>query len=394
MALISDPSDDGLVPEGAMVVRPDDSVVVPGSRLGIASTDAVLFGLTRRGSTDQSFGASEPGATVLDQEGPRWDPTVVRDPSGDLIVAGLVGGSPRIAIERLTASGGRDRAFGYLGIDQVSDVPPIFGHVGLAEDEQGRVLVAGVTNSGQVLVSRRLRGGGPDPSFGQGGVVVLPGDGEPLEHVRLALAPDGDIVIAFGDYGLFYTVVRLTAGGDPDQRFAGTGTVKRSFGEGSEHGASVSDLAITPDGEILIAGEGAHATRHGGLRSVPKLELLTARGHADRSFGRRGVVSFLNVKSGPGFHRSEFYAIAVQRNGRIVAAGERDEAFLAVRYLPDGRSDRSFSRNGRVTTRIDGYASARSVGLASHGKVVLAGSAFGSGPSSIAVARYVGRNRR
>lgn len=391
VSVIDDPGG-GLLRFGDAVARPDGGVVVAGARVADDGIDPELFGFTRAGAVDQSFGLS--GTTILDERSVSEWSAIVRDMGGRFVVAGPAAFPGGIAIARFAVSGRLDLSFGDLGIDRIDELRP-WGDVGLVQDEFGRVIVAAGTDSGQVVISRRLANGGADPSFGRDGVQVLAGDGEPVERVSLARGPGGRTVVAFGDYGRTYTVARLTPDGDLDERFAGSGTVTGSFGADLDHVTNVSDLAVTRDGEILIAGAGAHRTRHGGFRYVPSLQLLTPKGRPDRSFGRRGAVSFLNVKSGPGYDLpTEFAAIAIQRNRRIVAAGTRLDAFLVARYQADGRPDRSFSRNGWAATPIGDFAAARAVALTRNGRIVLAGPTFGPSPPGIALARYVGSSDR
>src|SRR5438093_1223928 len=43
-------------------------------------------------------------------------------------------------------------------------------------------------------------------------------------------------------------------------------------------------------------------------------------------------------------------AVAIQDDGRIVAAGEGDGVFALTRYMPDGRLDASFGTGGKILT--------------------------------------------
>jgi uncharacterized delta-60 repeat protein len=104
--------------------------------------------------------------------------------------------------------------------------------------------------------------------------------------------------------------------------------------------------------------------------------------------------------------------VAIQRNGKIVAVGVagaygRLARFAIARYSVDGTLDRSFSGNGKQTTRFAGPVFnrdmpsvgswAQGVAIQANGKIVAVGSQFWeradrSGVASrFALARYVAR---
>lgn len=89
-------------------------------------------------------------------------------------------------------------------------------------------------------------------------------------------------------------------------------------------------------------------------------------------------------------------SLAIQKNGRIVVAGQSSaagsldpEAFLIARYLPDGALDPSFGTGGIVTTSFAGTGEARCVRIQPDGRIVAAGTAGPPGNPDFAVARYL-----
>jgi uncharacterized delta-60 repeat protein len=91
----------------------------------------------------------------------------------------------------------------------------------------------------------------------------------------------------------------------------------------------------------------------------------------DSSFGTNGTVK-TNFKSLPGL--TEYTAIAVQPDGKVVAAGITDNNILALaRYKPDGSLDSSFSEDGKVT--VDSFV-CTSITIQSDGKILVAGSSL------------------
>jgi uncharacterized delta-60 repeat protein len=105
-----------------------------------------------------------------------------------------------------------------------------------------------------------------------------------------------------------------------------------------------------------------------------------AAGELDPSFGSDGKV----VTGGLGFA----LAVAIEPNGKIVAAGQTGGDFSLARYNRDGSLDPSFGSGGKVLTDFGGgsSASAHGVALQPDGKIVAAGHSRG-----FALARYLAR---
>jgi uncharacterized delta-60 repeat protein len=123
---------------------------------------------------------------------------------------------------------------------------------------------------------------------------------------------------------------------------------------------------------------------------APALAQAAKPGDLDRSFGHNGKVK-------TGFEcRCSAHAVAIDDRGRFVAVGgahERQGDFALARYKGNGKLDRSFSGDGRVTTDFfGGTDSARSVATDSHGRIVAAGYScrfgFSCGPYGLGLARY------
>jgi uncharacterized delta-60 repeat protein len=223
-------------------------------------------------------------------------------------------------------------------------------------------------------------GGGLDPSFSGDGWVrtlqvrsptdsYLPAGGEDV-----ALQPDGKIVVT-GEIidstsHWYFGVFRYTADGSLDRSFAGGGFAEVDLGNAEFAHA----VAIQRNGRVVVAGEAdcPFAVCFALVRFLPD-------GRVDRSFGVNGVVRTMFARYGA----SRAYDVAVQPDGKIIAVGMRfrgndaqnDELFAVARYLPDGRLDRSFSRDGLASTNF-GYADAdaSAVAVQRGGKILVAGS--------------------
>jgi uncharacterized delta-60 repeat protein len=101
----------------------------------------------------------------------------------------------------------------------------------------------------------------------------------------------------------------------------------------------------------------------------------------DPSFGSNGIVlstdSFGN-------------AVAIQADGKIVVGGVSESgAFAVMRYETNGSQDQTFGIGGRVTTAIGIYAEVNAVAVQGDGRIVAAGIVRTCGPcAEFALARY------
>src|SRR5262245_60750040 len=115
---------------------------------------------------------------------------------------------------------------------------------------------------------------------------------------------------------------------------------------------------------------------------LPGLALAQGPGDLDTTFSSDGwVTSFLND-----FSSAE--ALLLQPNGRIVVAGFKGDPFTSnfalARYRSNGTLDPSFAGNGKLTTDFGGADEARALALQPDGKIVAAG----QGSGDFALARY------
>ncbi len=136
-------------------------------------------------------------------------------------------------------------------------------------------------------------------------------------------------------------------------------------------------------------------------RRVLCLEILEDRcllsaGVLDSTFGSGGIVT--TPVGLAAFTDEAAYAVALQPDGKLIAAGEAGTAtsgsdrykveFAVVRYNTNGTLDNSFSSDGKTTTAFGSSKTnssyARDVEVQTDGKIVVAGSTNGD----FAVARY------
>ena len=185
-------------------------------------------------------------------------------------------------------------------------------------------------------------------------------------------------------------------------RYNANGSLDTTFGA-SGQAASVptaSAIVVQSDGRIVVAGSVISKlilpddTGFGPVR-------YNSNGTLDATFGKRGLVV---TDFGPTGPIAEPFALAVQPNGAIIAAGVAGPAqrafgatpssFALARYNSLGQRDTSFGAGGKVTTGFgSNTASICALALQSDGKIVAAGNSgtlvMQSFVNNIAVARYL-----
>ena len=220
-----------------------------------------------------------------------------------------------------------------------------------------------------------------DPSFGEDGIVTT-AIGRSTSAQAVAVQADGCIVVAGSSGDGFthdLTVVRYLPDGMLDPVFDADGIATTDLGSPTDVARSV---AIQADERILAAGY----TQVGA-----DLDFALVRYHADGSldgsFGEDGIV-VTQISSQNDFAR----AVAVQPDGRIVVAGYTDAGdndFVLARYDEDGALDEAFGDGGIVVTAIGEDADeAYAVAIQLDGKIVAAGRSFGDNRGKFAVVRY------
>ncbi|HKP10936.1 MAG TPA: delta-60 repeat domain-containing protein, partial [Blastocatellia bacterium] len=227
--------------------------------------------------------------------------------------------------------------------------------------------------------------GSLDTSFGNGGQ-VLGTVGKLKSFSKLVPLPDGKLLAGGAAYdgGTDFGLARFNSDGSLDRSFGNNGTVLTNAGAADY----ASDLIVLPDGKILLGGDGGRPNRQASAFIVAR---YNASGSLDRTFGDNGLAS---VTFSKGF--DTVYGFALQPDGKIVVAGERDfnapdRSFALARFNSDGSLDNSFGSEGKVTTAFSGQrCEAYAIALQPDGKIIAAGySTQTTRPTHIlAMARY------
>ena len=359
----------------AVLVQPDGKLVLAGDGGG----DFAVARLNPDGSSDTSFDAD--GTSGADFGGFDFGRAAALQPDGKIVVAGVTDVNQDIAVARFNSDGSLDASFDPGGTDGPGK--KIFGYGGfdianaVLVQPDGRIVIAG-NGGGNFVVTRLNPDGSFDPSFDGDGTAGADFGGADYGFA-VALQPDGRIVVAGQAGEDDVAVARFNPAGladaTLDETFSGDGT--KRFGYGGVDSARAA--LVQPDGKILLIGYGGPSRKLAATR-------LTPDGAFDPGFGDddgTASVEFGGDDLG--------YAAALQRDGKIVVAGEKsgdDDDFAIARLQPGGALDTTFSGDGRTTVDFGGADSGTSVALQPDGRIVVAGDTTVG--SDIAVARLQG----
>ena len=278
---------------------------------------------------------------------------VTAQPDGNIIAGGesvTVRGGPRVfTLARFFGPNNLDPSFGSGGIVQtpIGSGDSVIHAVGVQPD--GKILAGGTfVPNGCIpgpctpvsVLARYLPTGALDISFGSGGMMVAP-PGNDISAI--IVQSDGSFVVGAtlgtgipGPQNQFFIdVARYLPTGAPDRSFP-----LRSAGNAPQvceitfvPCRAVAPVALGPDGSIVVGFGG------------PAFDWVR--------YDSSGVQSSL----GPGSPSGSLYAVAVQFDGKIVAAGASLfgsttglPVWTLARYLPTGNLDPSFGNGGIVST--------------------------------------------
>jgi uncharacterized delta-60 repeat protein len=345
-------------------VQSDGKVVAAGT--SYTSNGSYYLDLTRynaNGTLDSSFGSSGKVQTKMPNLG---GGSLLIQPDGKIVILSAVNNG--FELFRYNTNGTLDKTFNStgmvnttfpsysidradsLGLESVNGVTEIVA--------AGSVYPTGTTSPSYIALARYNLNGSLDTSFGNGGEVVssfVGGGPNGPGFVALAIQGDSKIVVAGSSATNDFLVARYDTSGNLDPTFGNAGVSATVSGW-------ATSVVVQPDGKIVAAGR----TDYSGSGWRWGLERLNGDGSMDTTFGTNGVVE------GP--DSVAIRALALQTNGKLVAAGDDNSAgFHVVRYNADGSLDTGFGTGGQVTTTINGRGNAQALTLQANGEIIAAG---------------------
>ena len=270
------------------------------------------------------------------------------------------------------AHGSLDPGFGAGGIVTTSIGASSPQPQSIAVQPDGRIVTAlfDVISQSGFILARYNSDGSPDATFNSTGLVTTP-IGTSGGSRAVVIQPDGKIVAAGGSYdgsNNAFALARYNTDGSLDTTFHTTGTVTTPIGPNSYAVA----VAVQPDGKIVALGD---------CSAGFALARYNTDGSLDTTFNSTGTVT-------APFAYSNAHAVAIQPDGKIIAAGTNSSGFTLVRYNTNGSPDASFNSTGTVTTSIGMFSGATAVVLQPDGKIVAAGSSSNGSNYDFALVRY------
>jgi uncharacterized delta-60 repeat protein len=331
----------------AVAIQPDGKIVLVGFKnVGTTEADAVVWRLKADGGSGAVNGALDPsfgtgGAVAISTGVDAFADAVAIRPDGKIVVAGTFfekGGTNEVAVWRLTSSGGLDNGFDTDGIAAVSDTKEDAVNA-IALQPDGKILVAGTTTLAthprDAVVWRLKENGGSG-------------------------ALNGALDTTFDTDGQ----ADIDAGGDD----------------------TANAVAVQPDGKIVLAGRSEVSPGHFDAM-VWRLKADggtgATNGALDTTFGTTGAAA---IDGGPGVTEVGASALALQPDGKILAAGftrggPKPEGAVLWRLVSGGGNgavdsalDPAFGTGG--VTRVDAGgvgAGADALALSPDRRVVVAG---------------------
>lgn len=303
---------------------------------------------------------------------------------GRIVLAGACGGSVQeFCLARLNSDGTLDGTFvgpGANGDGRIrfkflsTNGIPFGGNLSaMVIQPDGKIVTAGSCLSDFCIARLNPSDGGFDTTFdGDSGTangrLWFPVGASVDEATSIALMPDGRIVVAgmcSNGANNDFCVVRLLSSGAFDTSFGATGKILVEVGALGDRAQAV---ATQPDGKIVIGGY-----CNNGSNFDFCLVRLNVNGSLDTTFNADGKV----VIAASGNQSTN--ALIIQPDGRILAAGDCEGLFCAIRLNADGSLDAMFNgpsgtAGGFFTEGIGPfYSKAFALTQQTDGKFILAG---------------------
>lgn len=268
----------------------------------------------------------------------------------------------------------------------------------MAIESDGHILVAGCGPSAEgfgYLLARYNRDGTLDSQFGDGGKVITCVDGMSGQAANVAIDRSNDKIVIAGvsnsPQGRVTTLIRYNNDGTLDAGFGTAGVLTTGF---THHCAWALALEPNPNGDDRIVIGTVDLSSHPWYSDHDfTISRYYSNGSVDTSFGTSGtVITDFDGRS------DEVYALGVDSQGRIVAAGSSTlypsetgdyYDFALARYTTDGTLDQSFGTGGKVRTDLGSpYDEAYAMTIGSGDTILAAGYAWLNDQSDYALAKY------
>jgi uncharacterized delta-60 repeat protein len=329
------------------------------------------------GTLDPTFGTG--GIVTTANTGAE---AAVLQSDGKIVVAGSIANNQNFqqgGLMRYNTNGTLDPNFGTGGKVLIAAGNNSAGAAfAVAIQTDGKIIAAAPVRF-RLTVFRLNTNGSMDTTFGNNGAVAIQAAGLFFSPASggIALQPDGRILVATGRLA-----ARLLANGQLDVTFGSNGAAPTLGGD---------SVALLPNGEILIGDSSVMSL----YRTNGSLVINFGVHGQTPGFASNGVGGFVVSTSTTGTVTKIITASTLTTSPSLTFA-QSISGFLLVRYNSDGTIDTSFGAHGGVATPFPGnvFSQAFAVALQTNGDIVAAGQTALTdvdaipGPSDLGLARY------
>ncbi len=298
----------------AAVVNPDQTLTVAGSIVsGTYILVARLF--QNESGTDSSYLNTSNTNTITGNTGAQLITSLVPDLSGGYYLGGYAngGGVTKGILGHVDNQGVFITSFGSNGIQQTLGVT--VGYIGgIARQSTGNIVYAGISVlGGNLVVGRVTSSGAIDTTFtiynATSTGINIPALTNPL---GIAVDNQDRIIVVGADLTPNIVVARFNPNGGLDTTFNATGATPGVFKVAGDGYA----VALLADNSIIAAGDD-----NGGAPFNFKIIKVTPQGSLDTTFGNGTGMVTSNPIPGNAGNNANAYAVTVMPNGNIVAVG-------------------------------------------------------------------------
>jgi uncharacterized delta-60 repeat protein len=301
------------------IYQPDGKILVGGYGEETAQTatfNLILYRLNADGSRDNTFGNN--GLWTYDISGTHEAIEAIAVLPDQKILM-VCNENHRIILIRLLPDGSFDPDFGLEGIFLTAADETEYAEQMVVQPDGKIVIVGWDVNQAQIsraMIRRFNADGSVDMEFGINGYRDITIDpSQNFELNRCVLQPDGKIV-ATGPYSTLeksgFPVVRLNTDGSFDQTFSDDGVYFKLLGT-TNRTAYAEDLAIQPDGKIVVVGYAPKTPNP--IETNMAVMRLRPEGTVESSFGNFGIVRIVYTSF------SDATKVVIQPDNKILLGG-------------------------------------------------------------------------
>lgn len=353
----------------AIAVQSDGKIILGGSANVGGNYNFALARYTTAGALDASFSGDGKQTTAFGAISNQINAIALQG-DGKIVAVGnttISGSDVDFAIARYNTDGTLDVSFDGDGKASTSLTSGIDYAYAVAIQTDGKIVVAGTSQTYDFAVARYNADGSLDNSFSGDGKLTTDFGASNEEGRALFLQADGKIIVG-GFSGTFFALARYNSDGSLDTNFDTDGKVTAAIGASGN--SRIMGLALQNDGKIVAVGTNMNwvynwmTDMNEAVYDVA-LARFNSSGSLDNTFDTDG-----KLITDLGYTDDMATAIAIQNDGKIVVAGSSNYRFALQRYSASGALDNTFDGDGKVVTSFASNAYAYALKLS--GNVIYA----------------------